>query len=281
MTTERVYTPEGSVRKPLQLFREMIRDVASARYIAWRIFVRDIRARYRQTALGYVWAFLPPLALAATLTIASDAKLLNVGVTDIPYAAFVVFGVVVWQTFTESVTGPILAITEARTMVTRVSFPREALVMAKVADVIFNLAVKAVLVVAVFAWFGVAVPKTAALTPLALGSVIVVGVVIGVLLAPLAAVYHDFSRGMTILLGLWFFFTPIAYPAPTEGVFARLVRWNPLTPLVTTIRELTYVGTVSQPTEFMFITVAGVLAALVAWVIYRIAMPLVIERMSA
>jgi lipopolysaccharide transport system permease protein len=278
---ERLYSPQSVVRKPVELLGEMYRDVAAARYIAWRLFLRDTRARYRQSALGYLWAVLPPLALAAGLTLATEARVLSVGVTDIPYAAYVIFGVVVWQTFIEMASGPIQAISEARTMLTKVNFPREALIMAKIGDVLLNVLIKFLLVLITFVWYDVSVPVTAFAAPLALGALLVFGLVVGLLLAPLAALYHDFSRGLTMLLGLWFFFTPIAYPAPTSGLFGRIVSWNPLTPLVTTIRELTYVGTISQPTPFFIVVGLSVIGVAIAWMLYRISMPLIIERMSA
>ena len=61
-----VYTPESPLKNPGRLLRAMFRDVLAARELAWRLFVRDLSAQYRQTYLGYVWAFLPPLVASAT-----------------------------------------------------------------------------------------------------------------------------------------------------------------------------------------------------------------------
>ncbi len=278
---EHVFTPESDIRRPYALLREMFADLGRAQYIAWRLFVRDIQAQYRQTALGYIWAFLPPIALAVGMTLASNARILRVAGTSIPYPAYVIFGMVVWQTFTECATGPMQAISEARSMLVRVNFPREALVLAKLAGVLFNLAIKLILLAATFAWYGVALPWTAALAPLAVLALMMFGLFVGLALAPLAALYHDFSRGLTVLLGFWFFFTPIAYTPPSEGTFARIVALNPLTSLITLIREVTYVGAVAPGTDFWVITGLSTVGVLAAWLVYRISLPLVIERMSA
>ncbi len=56
-----VYTPESPLRNPRRFLREMFRDLRASRELAWRLFVRDTSAQYRQSMLGYVWAFLPPL----------------------------------------------------------------------------------------------------------------------------------------------------------------------------------------------------------------------------
>ena len=61
-----VYTPESPLRHPGRLLRALLRDLLAARELAWRLFVRDLSANYRQTYLGYIWAFLPPLLASAT-----------------------------------------------------------------------------------------------------------------------------------------------------------------------------------------------------------------------
>ncbi len=56
-----VYTPESPLKNPARLLREMFRDLLASRELAWRLFVRDTSAQYRQSILGYAWAFIPPL----------------------------------------------------------------------------------------------------------------------------------------------------------------------------------------------------------------------------
>jgi len=57
-----VYTPESRLHNPGQMFREMFSDLLCGRELAWQLAVRDIRAQYRQTVLGLLWAFILPLA---------------------------------------------------------------------------------------------------------------------------------------------------------------------------------------------------------------------------
>src|SRR5436190_8244377 len=59
-----VYTPESPLRRPARMVREMFRDLLASRELAWRLFVRDISAQYRQSILGLFWAFIPPLVAA-------------------------------------------------------------------------------------------------------------------------------------------------------------------------------------------------------------------------
>jgi len=80
-----IYTSESLLRHPLLLFKQMWRDLLASRGLAWRLLVRDISAQYRQSFLGILWAFVPPVATAVGLTLANNAKVINISATDLPY----------------------------------------------------------------------------------------------------------------------------------------------------------------------------------------------------
>lgn len=277
---EVVYTSESDLRHPLQLFKQMWRDLLASRELAWRLMVRDISAQYRQSFLGIAWAFLPPIILAVGFTLASQANVINVGVTDLPYPAYIVFSTALWQTFVEALNGPVQAVAAAKPMLARVNFPLEAIILAKLGEVFFNFAIKLILIVALFLWFQVSVSWTVILAPVALTHLIMLGTFIGILLAPLAALYQDVSKGLTMITGFWLFLTPVVYPVPSQGSFGFLVRLNPVTPILVTTRELATTGIVSDPVRFWVVSVINIVGLLLAWVIFRLAMPFVIERVS-
>lgn len=276
-----VYSPESRLKHPLQLFQEMGRDLLASRELAWRLLVRDLSAQYRQSFLGVFWAFVPPIATAIGLTLASNAKILNVGNTDLPYPAYVMFSMTLWQTFTEALNGPLQAVGAAKPMLARINFPREAIILSQLGQVFFNFAIKLILIVALFIWFKMPLTWTVILAPVALVHLIALGTCIGLLLVPIAALYDDISRGLTLALGLWLFLTPVIYPVPQKGAFATLVQLNPVTPLLVTIRELATTGVVSHPTGFWVVSAIAMVGLLLGWLFYRIAMPFVVERISA
>ncbi|WP_442854721.1 ABC transporter permease [Fischerella sp. PCC 9605] len=259
----------------------MWRDLLASRELAWRLMVRDISAQYRQSFLGIVWAFLPPIVMAAGFTLANDANVINVGVTDLPYPAYVMFSTALWQTFVEALNGPVQAVTTAKPMLARVNFPREALILAKLGEVFFNFAIKLILIVALFIWFRVPVSWTVILTPVALIHLVLLGTFIGILLAPLGVLYQDVSKGLTLITGFWLFLTPVVYPVPSEGTFGFLVKLNPVTPLLVTARELATTGVVSEPLRFWVVSAITLLGLLLTWIAFRLAMPFVVERVSS
>jgi lipopolysaccharide transport system permease protein len=281
MPPEVIYTPESLLRHPVQLFRLMWRDLLASRELAWRLMVRDISAQYRQSFLGFTWAFLPPIVMAVGFTLAGEANVFNVGKTDIPYPAYVMFSTTLWQTFVEALNGPVQAVTVAKPMLARVNFPREAIILAKVGEVFFNFGIKLILIVALFIWFQIPVSWTVILAPVALIHLIMLGTLIGTLLSPLGVLYQDVSKGLTIFTGFWLFITPVVFPVPTRGTFGTLVQLNPVTPLLVTARELATTGVVSDPYQFWVVSILTLGGMLLTWVAFRLAMPYVIERVSS
>ncbi|KAM3092024.1 ABC transporter permease [Phormidesmis sp. 146-35] len=275
------YSTDSRIRRPIKLFREMGRDLLASRELAWRLLIRDLSAQYRQSFLGVFWAFVPPLVTSLGLVLARNSGVINISETDLPYPAYVMFSMTIWQTFVEALNGPIAAVGQAKQMLAKINFPREAIVLAKLGEVFFNFAIKLILILGLFLWFKIPVTWSAWLAPVALVHLVMLGTAIGLLLAPLGTLYGDISKVLPIITAPWMLLTPVIYPVPQAGWFGSVVRLNPVTPLLITIRELPTTGVVSDPVGFWIVSGFALVGLLVAWVIYRLAMPYVIERMSA
>lgn len=276
------YTPESQLRHPVALFKRMYWDLLASRELAWRLLVRDISAQYRQSFLGIIWAFIPPIVTAIGFTLANQAKVINIGATDLPYPAYVLFSMTLWQTFVEALNAPIQAVNSAKSMLAKINFPREALILAKLGQVFFNFGIKLILIIALFIWFKIPVTWSVILAPVALIHLVVLGTFFGLLAAPLGALYQDISRGINLITGVWLFITPVIYPVPNHsGIFGTIVQLNPVTPLLVTIRELATTGILTQSLGFWITSLMAIIGLFVSWLVYRLAMPFVVERMSA
>ncbi len=279
--TRVVYTSESELRHPVQLFKQMWQNLLASRELAGELLVRNLSAQYRQSFLGIFWAFAPPIVTAIGFTFANNAKIVNIGATDIPYPAYVMFSMALWQTFTEALNGPIQGVSTAKQMLAKVNFPREALILAKLGEVFFNFGIKLILIVALFVLFQIPVTWTVILAPVALIHLVILGTSFGLFLAPLSALYNDISKGVTLIIGVWLFLTPVVYPEPRGGGLAKLVQLNPVTPLLVTTRELATTGIVSNPYGFWTASIFAIVGLLLGWLVYRLAMPFVVERMSS
>src|SRR5882762_2321422 len=136
-----IYSSEPEMLHPRRLFRKMWEDLRDSRELALRLTIRNLSALYRRTMFGYLWAFLPPLLAAATFLILRKGGVTSAKEIAIPYAPWILCGAFIWQTFADSVTAPLRLVVQSKSMLTKISFPREALLLAAVGEVLFNLAI--------------------------------------------------------------------------------------------------------------------------------------------
>ncbi len=98
-------------------------------------------------------------------------------------------------------------------MLARINFPREALILSKLGEVLFNFGIKLILIIALFIWFKMPVTASVILAPVALIHLIALGTFIGLILAPIGALYQDVSKAIALVTSFWLFITPVVYPS--------------------------------------------------------------------
>jgi lipopolysaccharide transport system permease protein len=258
----------------------MLGDLWAGRGLAWRLFLRDTAALYRQSILGYVWAFLPPLATTATFVFLREQQVLVIAETPIAYAAYVMMGTVLWQTFVDAMNSPLRSVTANKGILVRVSFPREALILAGVLEVLFNFLIRFLVLIPLFWIFEIPLTSSILLFPIALLALIALGLCFGVLITPLGLLYSDVGRGLGMITTFWMFLTPVVYPPPASGLAARLATLNPATPIIVTARDWLTAQPAMHLTGFVVVTVAALSLLLVGWLLYHVALPHLIERMG-
>ncbi|MEW5804414.1 MAG: ABC transporter permease [bacterium] len=278
---EVTYTPASRLNQPLRLFRDMLQDLWNSRELAWRLFVRDICALYRQTALGLFWAFLPPIATTIAFVILNSGKVLNIGEgANIPYPAFVMLGTVLWELFKDSLNAPIYIVTRAKTMLSKINFPQEALILSGIGEVLFSFSIKLFLLIPIFWWFKVPVAPSVILVPVAILFLLLFGTMIGMLLVPIGMLFQDFSKILPIVMMLWMLFTPVVYPPTREGILGKINSLNPVSPLIVTAKNWVVVGFGTDSPLFWLVGGIAMVLLLLGWVAYKLSMPIIIERMQ-
>ena len=265
------------LKHPAALFSEMTESLWAGRELAWRLAVRNLSALYRQTVLGFVWAFLPPLAAAATFIFLRRGGVLETGDLGVPYVAWVLIGTFLWQVFADSISAPMRQVSQAKAMLTKINFPREALIVAGIYETLFNFVIRLVIVVAVFVIFRIVPGWPVLALPLALLILIVMGTMIGLLLTPIAVLYQDIEKGIPMLLPFLMILSGTVVPLPRDH---WLVLLNPIYPVLQTCRDLL----IGQPaTLWLHAVIVGLVSLVllfVGWVMYRLAMPHLISRLG-
>lgn len=276
-----VYSADSQVRRPGLLARAMLSDLARARELSWRLFVRDISALYRQSVLGVLWSFAPPVVTALIFILLQRSSVLNLAETSIPYPVYVLTGTILWQVFTESLNAPLRSAKASQSLLVRVNFPREALIISATLVVLFNLLIKVVVLAGLFLVFGVPLTWGVLVASVPVLMLVFLGIGAGMLLVPVGMLYSDVTAALPTLTQILFFLTPVVYAPPQTFPLSLIVALNPVSPLLIAARDLAVQGQLLNPGPFLLASALALLLLLAGWIIYRISLPIVIERVGA
>jgi lipopolysaccharide transport system permease protein len=276
----RFYSREPLIGHPVKLLNDLAHDIMAGRELAWRLFIRDLSAQYRQTFLGYIWAFLPPLVASMTFIFLQAQGIVNIEGTGIPFPAFAMIGTLLWQVFVDAIISPSQSLVAAKPMLAKINFPREAILMGGLYMVVFNFLIRLVLVVAVMLWWQIPIGPGLMLFPVAMLALLLAGFAFGLMLAPIGGLYGDIVRGIPIVAQFWMLMTPVVYPARTEGLAGWLATWNPASPLIVTAREALTGLPLTMLGPFAIVTLGSIVVTFIGLVLFRLAMPHLIARMG-
>lgn len=276
-----VYTAESQMRSPIKLVKAMWNDLKDSRELAWRLFVRDVSARYRQSYLGVFWAFLPALLSGLVFIILQAENVVNFGKVEIPYPVFAIIGTTLWQIFSESINAPLKAVQNGKSMLAKINFPREALIVAACYEVLFSVVIKSIVILAVILYFKMPLAVGMIFSIPAVLALILLGMTLGLFLTPIGMLYSDIGSALGVIIQFWFFVTPVVYPPPQSFPYSLIATLNPVSALLVGARDLMTKGVLTDAPFFMTISACSLIGLLFAWIIYRVTMPIIIERMSS
>ncbi len=279
---EVVYNTKSELRSPVKLVGDIGRELYRGRELAWRLFQRNIKGLYRQTLFGFFWAVLPPVANTAMWIFLRSANIFSLEGTGVDATVYILTGMILWQAFIDAFNMPMTSLQRNSNMIRKLSFPRESLILVGFGEVLFNLGIRLLLLIPTFIWFQVPLQSGMLLAPLAILALVFFGASLGMLLMPIDSLYKDVGRFVKMILPFWMIVTPIIYVPFTEG-WATLLNWvNPAAPLLILARDWMLVGVDSPhlPIGLIFALVSVPLF-LFGMILYRVALPVLTERMAA
>ena len=203
-------------------------------FFAWR----DFSVRYKQSALGVLWALLTPLITVAIFTLIFG-RVAGISSGGVPYPVFCCMGLLPWLFFSQSVQRATVSMVAERNLLTKVYFPRLIVPIAATLAPLVDLAIAGVLLGAMMAWYGVAPAAHAIyLVPACILWLWVLAVGVGTLLAALNVHYRDVGQMIPFLIQVWMYASPIVYP--TSLLPEPLRGFHALNPIVGVIDGLRY-----------------------------------------
>jgi ABC-type polysaccharide/polyol phosphate export permease len=248
------------------LFRLDLRELWTYRELAAFLALRDIKVRYKQAVLGIGWAVFQPLAGVVVFTIVFQ-RLANVESDGLPYPVFSFVGLTIWAYTSGAVTKATQSLVSNAALVTKVYFPRILVPLAAVLPGLLDLVVSLPVLVVLYAIYDVR-PTWALLTlPLWIAAAVIVSFAVGLLLSALNVRYRDVNQAITLLVQLWLFLSPVAYPtSAVPAVWQPLYAVNPMSAVIEGLRWCLLGG--PPPGAWALVSAAVTILLLAAALIY-------------
>lgn len=276
---ERRYTPRGKITVG---GKQAFEGLLQTWQLGLTLGVRNIKSRYRQSVLGLFWAFLPPISTAIVWILLTGMGVINIKETEVPYPLFVIYGTTMWQLFVQGINMPLSAVNGNRSLLVKINFSRTSVLVAGAVEMIVPFVAAIIILTIATAWFGI-IPGFG-LVPglLMLLLFMLLGMTLGLFLLPVGLLYKDVQYGLPPLLQLTMYLTPVIYPQVNFSGLSSILEYNPLAPLVTSIRSWILDMHCVYGYEWLLYYLAGVSALL--WLGYRVfkkSMEVLIERMGS
>jgi lipopolysaccharide transport system permease protein len=251
--------------RELWQFRELIF------FLTWR----DVKVRYKQTALGAAWAIIQPLFTMVVFTLLFN-RLARIDSDGIPYPIFSFVGLLPWGLFTKALTETGRSLVAHRAMITKIYFPRLAIPIASVFGGVVDFALGFVVLIGMMLYYQFAPNSGYQLSlgwellalPLFLVLAMVTALGVGLWLSALNVLYRDINYILPFLTQFWLFITPVAYPASkVPANWQLLYALNPMTGVVEGFRWA-LLGSTGAPGMMLWISAAIAVLVLVSGLYY-------------
>ena len=249
------------------LFSFKLGELWSHREILYFLTWRDLKIRYKQTVLGALWAVIQPLMMMVIFTVVfgNFAKVPSDG---LPYPIFAYSALVPWNFFGSALNRCIGSLVANTNIISKVYFPRLIVPISATLSGLVDFAISFVILLGMVFWLGI-VPGWGILAlPLFILLALLTALGIGLWFAALNVKYRDIGHGIPLLVQLWMYASPVAYPVSLVPEKWRwLYKLNPMTGVIEGFRWA-LLGKESPDFGALGISAAVVLALLVGGTVY-------------
>jgi len=243
--------------RELWIYRELVY------FLTWR----DLKVRYKQTALGAGWAVLQPVLSMVVFTI-FFGQLLNVPSEGVPYPIFSYAALLPWGVFAKALNDTGRSLVSNRSMLTKIYFPRMVIPLASVFSSLADFLIAFVVMLGLMYYYQIAPTSNIWTLPLFLLLAVITALGVGLWLSAMNVLYRDIGYMIPYITQLWFYLTPIVYPAskvPEQWQFFYAL--NPMVGVVEGFRWA-LLGTADAPSPMIAVSAFISLALFVTGMFY-------------
>lgn len=278
LTQTSVYSEPSTGTGDRRSFRQLFRGLRDNGSLLLLLVRRDLRVRYRQSALGLIWVLLPPLVTMAIFAVLASYRVLPIGDVAVAYPAYALWNLSVWYLFSGVLLATTNSLSSAGPLVTKLNFSKDVLVVAAAGQPLVDFLVRLLPVSIAFIWYGIGPQASSWCIPLVLVCIVLMALGLGFVFAVLNLLLKDFGNLLTILLTIGVFLAPVLYAPAEVGPLVLLNRYNPFSPLLIATQDLLFSGMLTDPVFVLLAALLSVCVFLFGWKFFHLCLPRVVEQ---
>jgi len=227
-----------TIIKPITRWEVLnLRQIFAFKDLLWALGLRDIKLRYRQTALGVIWVVLQPLMAAAIFTLVFNYIAKIEGPPGIPYFVFSFAGMLGWNLFSQTLTKSAGSLVQNSSLVSKVFFPKTIVPLSAIFASLVDFAVAFVLLLAMLPFFHVGITWQFLLLPVWVLLLLMSAMGLGLYCSALMVNYRDVQYILPVFVQMLQYASPVAYSLDkVPARFQTLISLNPLTGILEGLR---------------------------------------------
>jgi lipopolysaccharide transport system permease protein len=255
---------------------ELLPSSPSALHLAevWRyrelmffLMWRDIRVKYKQTALGVMWALLQPVGLMAIFSIFLG-RYAHVPSAGTPYPLMVLAGLLPWQLFSQALSDSSNSVVASERLITKVYFPRMIIPAAAAGAALPDFCIGFVVLLAMLPYFGIAVTVRILFVPFFVALALLAAFAVGLWLSALNVEYRDVRHAIGFVIQAWMFLTPVVYPiSVVPSRWRHFYALNPMVGVIEGFRRCV-IGGQPLPERIILTSVLATIVVLIGGLYY-------------
>lgn len=277
MTEVKFYKPsinQGFIR----IFPKMWESLVSAKELTWRLMIRDIKAKYQQSLLGWLWVFIMPLITMATFLLLNISGIIIIGSIPVPYPIFGLLGIIFWQIMAGGLAVMTNSLISTGNLIGKINFPKEALVFSAIGQIIIDLFVQFLLVLLFYLLYGIQPTFWLLIFPLLILPILLLTLGIGFMTSLLNVVVRDTANFVSIIMNFLLFLMPVMYTVPESGLLTTVNKYNPIFYLINVPRDIIISGNFHNLLAFILSSLFALIIFILGWYVFYVSQVKLAER---
>jgi len=213
------------------------------RELIYNLILRDIKARAKQSFLGYAWMIIPPVFQMVIFSILFQG-ILNLRLSgEIPYPLFLYCALVPWQFFSEGIRTATISIVNNAGLIRQVYFPKEVLIFSSITGKLFDFVISVIILTGLIIFYQINVSLTIFYVPFLLLIQMIMMTGVSFFLSSVNTYYRDIGTGIVLLMQIWMYASPIIYPiSKVPPNFLLIYKINPMVGIIDGFRRVIIEG---------------------------------------